>query len=91
MSKAAQITMAAVAQMFDDAANDKARAKVLTREIGMLKQAQPNLRGIPARHNLIRIEEREDELRSLNFLLALYEREDVVSCEVKAALESVSV
>ena len=64
---------------------DAARIAVLVREIGMLRQIQTHLGGIPARHNLQRIAEREDELQTLRFLLDLYEREDTLACELKAA------
>lgn len=52
-------------------AADVARVAVLRREIGMLRQAQSHLSGIPARHNLLRIAERQDLLATLDALVAL--------------------
>jgi len=69
---------------------DIARAKVLRRELAMLRSAQPHLRGIPALHNLTRIAEREDELNTLAFLIEHADRvgvEEVVRCNAMAAME----
>ena len=49
---------------------DQARIAQLTKEIGMLRQAQRHLSGIPARHNAIRIAEREDLRATLEILVA---------------------
>ena len=69
---------------------DIARAKVLRRELAMLRSAQSHLRGIPARHNLARIAERADELNTLSFLIDHADRvgvEEVVRCNALAAME----
>lgn len=63
-----------IVQNISEINQDIARANVLRREIGMLKQVQPNLSGIPARQNLQRIAEREDELQTLACLIDLTER-----------------
>lgn len=70
---------------------DNSRAKVLRREIGMLRQVQPNLRGIPAHHNLARIAERESELCTLTFLIDVADRyglEEIVMCDALAKSET---
>lgn len=54
------------------AAADFARAAELRREIGMLRQAQSHLRGIPARHNARRIAERVDLLGTYETLCRLH-------------------
>ncbi len=69
----------------DHSTADKARIQVLRRELSMLRTAQAHLSGIPARHNLQRIAEREDELQTIAYMLSLYEREDAVYCEACAA------
>lgn len=58
----------------EEIAADKARIAVLSRELGMLRKAHGHLSGIPARHNAIRIAEREDLLATLTYLVELNER-----------------
>jgi hypothetical protein len=63
---------------------DLARSKVLAREIAMLRAAQPNLRGIPARQNLRRISDRQSELESIAYLIELSNRvgaDEIARCE----------
>jgi len=83
-------TLQVIQRMNDEIANDKARVIRLSRELAMLRKAQQHLSGIPARHNLLRIAEREDELRTLTYLLDLYSHDDMVYSEVRAALEEVA-
>ena len=64
---------------------DKARIAELTKELGMLRKAHSHLSGIPARHNAIRIAEREDLLATLKLLVELSEREDAAKVERLAA------
>jgi hypothetical protein len=80
-------TIQVIQQMCDDVANDKARVLVLSHELAVLRGALPHLKGVRARLAKVDIASREDELRTLSYLLSLYEREDAAECEIKAALE----
>lgn len=51
----------------------------------MLRKAHGYLSGIPARHNLIRIAEREELLATLTVLVELSERDDAAEIERLAA------
>lgn len=59
--------------------------KVLAREIGMLKQAQRYLPGCPARQNLARIAERQEELETLQAhvgIIARFGAAEIERCEI---------
>lgn len=61
------------------------RCKALTHEIGMLRQAHGHLRGIPQRHNTIRINERTEELTTLLAhleIIARFGADEIAHCEV---------
>jgi hypothetical protein len=78
----------AINQLKSEIGTFSARASVLRKEISMLNKAQSHLRGIPARHNLVRISERENELQSIVAHLDFIDRvgvEEIIRCELCAA------
>ncbi len=84
--------MSNIALALSRIAEDQARARVVRRELAMLRAAQPHLSGIPARHNLARIKSHTDELNTLAILIDLTERlgaDELARCEA-AAIEDVA-
>jgi len=78
---------AAAQQIRAEVAEISARVAVLRRELGMLRNAHAHLSGIPARHNALRIAERESELDTLRLTLELYGRDDAAEVEAAALAE----
>jgi ABC-type lipoprotein export system ATPase subunit len=66
------------------ATENEARISTLNREIGMLQQAQPFLHGCPARQNIARVIERQQELETLlayQAVVARFGRDEIQRCE----------
>ena len=62
-----------------------ARLRVLAREVGMLAQVQPHLKGCAARQNQARIAARREEAETLTSYIALVARvgmEEMVRCDI---------